>query len=269
MSDFEIIETNVNGVRMKVTRFGGGKKIFVIVPGVSLHPIYPSAAAVARQYRKMHSEYTVYLFDRKEDITKGYSIYDMADDTANAMKSLGLDGAYALGTSQGGAIVMAMMIKYPSLIKKAVIASSSARFDEASARVVLDWAELAQEHKVQQLNHTCFSQIYSDEYLEKYKEGLALFEKVGTAEECDRFAVLCRACLDFLVYDDLPKIKGEIFAVGSECDKVLTAKGTKEIAEKTGCECYIYDGYSHAVYDEAPDFIDRMLDFFNREETEK
>ena len=36
---------------------------------------------------------------------------------------------------------------------------------------------------------------------------------------------------------------------------------TKGCTAFPGCELYIYEGLSHGLYEEAPDFIDRVRDF--------
>ena len=42
----------------------------------------------------------------------------------------------------------------------------------------------------------------------------------------------------------------------------MTGEASREIAEQIpGCELYIYEDLSHGLYEEAPDFIDRVRDF--------
>ena len=77
-----------------------------------------------------------------------------------------------------------------------------------------------------------------------------------------RFYHLIKVTVDFDVYDRLPEIKCPCFVSGSFKDMVLSGQGSVEIAEKLGCPMYMYDEYSHAVYDEAPDYRGRMLDWF-------
>lgn len=264
MKNYEIIEVTVGDVQMTVTRFGSGKKNMILIPGISLKPVSQSAAAVSYQYKKAWEDYTVYVFDRKKNIEKGYTVREMAKDTAEVMKKLKIDNAYALGVSQGGMILQYLMIDYPCLIKKAVIGSSSARPDEASIGVISNWSRLAENHDVVALNHDCFINIYSEEFLEKYKSGLPLLEQQGSADECDTFAVLCDSSTEFDAYGELDKVKCPVLIIGSKKDKVLSVRNSEELAEKLDCEKYIYDGYSHAVYDEAPDYLDRVLEFFER-----
>ena len=56
-----------------------------------------------------------------------------------------------------------------------------------------------------------------------------------------------------------------MLVIGAKEDKVVTAKGSEEIADKLGCEIYLYgEGYGHGVYDEAEDYKQRCLEFFER-----
>lgn len=265
MKNHEIIEVKTKDIEMNVIRFGSGRKNMVILPGISLRSVCDSAEAIAFQYKRFWEDYTVYVFDRKKNIRPGYSVREMAKDTGEAMKELKITDAYVFGASQGGMMAMFMMTDYPSLIKKSVLASSFARPNETSLSVIGYWAELARKHDVVSLNHDCFQKIYSKAYLEKYKSAFTLLEKLGTDSDCDRMAVLCDACNDMEVYDELDKIKCPVLVAGAKNDEIITVEGVTEVGEKLGCEMYIYDGYSHAVYDEAPDFPDRIFEFFAKE----
>ena len=96
----------------------------------------------------------------------------------------------------------------------------------------------------------------------------SLIEKAGmllTDEELDRFIMLAKAGGDFDVYDELDKIKCPTFVLGAHHDKVLTGRASDEIAEKIGCDSFMYgEPYGHAVYDEARDFKKKMFKFLNQ-----
>lgn len=99
---------------MEYARFGVGKKFFIIIPGLSIKNILKSAAIVAESYKIFAEEYTVYLFDRRKMISPGYSLKEMADDIAEAMKNLGISNADIFGFSQGGMIAQDLAIRYPN-----------------------------------------------------------------------------------------------------------------------------------------------------------
>ena len=86
-----------------------------------------------------------------------------------------------------------------------------------------------------------------------------------TDAELERFVIYAKACKGFDVYDRLTEISAPLFVIGSHGDKVTTGKASLEIAEKTGCDIYMYaENYGHAVYDEAADYKKLMLSFFDK-----
>ena len=249
---------------MDYARIGGGKRIFLMLPGLSLTPVTPAAPTVAAQYASALTDYTIYLFDRRKNVSAGYSCMDMADDTVRAMDILGIGSAYIFGVSQGGMIAQCIAIHYPQYADKLLLASTNSRGNETSKAVFEKWLELAKNGDRRSLNRSFARSIYTPEYLEKYADAFAAMEEQGTDGQLEQFVIFLQACIDFGVYDELCNIKCPVMVIGAEDDRVLTAAASTEIAEKLGCACYIYEHYGHAVYDEAPDYLSRVLEFFNR-----
>ena len=82
----------------------------------------------------------------------------------------------------------------------------------------------------------------------------------------DRFLVMAKAAEGFDVRAGLGKIACPVLVLYSKDDEVLGEASSKELIEalqeKEGCGSYGYEGYGHAVYDLAPDYPQRMYDFF-------
>ena len=93
--------------------FGHGEKSFVILPGLSMHSVMGAADAIAEAYKDFCEEYTVYVFDRAKNIHDGYTVRNMAEDTAKAMRRLNIEKADVFGASQGGMIAMYLAIDHP------------------------------------------------------------------------------------------------------------------------------------------------------------
>ena len=72
---------------------------------------------------------------------------------------------------------------------------------------------------------------------------------------------MAKACLTCDAYESLEKILCPVFVIGGKQDKVVTGAASEEIAEKLGCEIYMYEKLGHAAYEEASDFNKRVLDF--------
>ncbi len=260
--DYKIKTVKTDKYEMDYAVFGKGKKSFIMLPGISVKSVMLSVPAVAAAYNGFSEEYTVYLFDRKRNIEKGYSVENMAEDTADAMKRLGISGAYILGASQGGMMAEVIAAEYPELARKIFLASAMAKQNEVTRDVFPRMLALARERKVREMNRLFFSVVYSEEYLEKYRDVFTFMENDATEDEMKRFEVLIEACVNFDYEQGVKKIKCPIFAVGSMKDKAVGSMAAPEIAALTGCGYYVYEGYGHAVYDEAPDYKVRIVAFF-------
>ena len=252
-------------MKMDYIKFGSGKKAFVILPGLSIHSVMGLEDEIAEAYKEFSEEYTVYVFDRARDIQEGYSIRDMARDTAASMKKLKIKNADVFGASQGGMIVLYLAIDYPELVHKMILGSTLARRNDQADRVIGEWIRLAKKRDELALLNSFADQVYSENTLQLYREMLITTNKGISEEEYQRFIILAEACKTFDCTDELSKIKCEVLVIGSEGDRVVTVEGSKEIAEALDCEIYIYDdSYGHGVYDEALDYKKRCLEFLRR-----
>ncbi len=245
--------------------FGSGEKSFVILPGLSVHSVMGSADAIAEAYKDFSEEYTVYVFDRAKNIQTGYTVKDMADDTAEAMKSLGLEGADIFGASQGGMIAQYIAINHPELVNKMILGSTLAKPNDTFKSITDEWTRLAEAKDETGLLESFADNVYSAATLESYRDVLISSNLGITDEEYQRFIILTQACETFNCYDELSSIKCPVLVIGTEGDHVVTADGSRQIADALGCEIYMYDdSYGHGVYDEAPDYRQRCLDFLNK-----
>ena len=69
-------------------------------------------------------------------------------------------------------------------------------------------------------------------------------------------------CLYHDAYDKLEKIQAKTLVIGGALDRTLGPKSSKELAERIpNCVLKMYPQYGHALYDEAKDFNQVVLDF--------
>lgn len=253
-----------DGAETDYFSFGSGKKVMVIIPGLSLKSVTGTAGAVIKAYGEFTDEYTVYVIDRRKNVSAGYSVSDAARDTAELLMALGISGAYFFSVSYGSMVAQQIAVDYPFLVKKLIIASGMARPCTFGRELLEEWAGYARRHEVALLNRSVVNGIYSDAFLKKFAGAFRMFENDGTDEECDLFYTYALAAANFDIYDSLEKIQCPVLVIGAYGDKVLGGDASVEIAEKLGCEYYMYgEEYGHAVYDEAPDYKQRIMNFFN------
>jgi pimeloyl-ACP methyl ester carboxylesterase len=251
---------------MDYFRFGTGSKTMVIIPGLSIKSVMQSADMVADAYKLLAYDFTIYLFDRRKNLPQSYSICDMADDTVKAIESLNLKDIYLFGVSQGGMISQQIAIKYPNLVKKLIVGSTSSNMQGEKSKVIDGWIKLAKEKSGEELYVDFAKGDYPEDVFEQYKAEIIKIAKTVTDEEINRFIILAEGTKSFNITEDLHKIKCPMFAIGVENDEVLGVEPTKIIAEKMAdnpeFELYIYDKYGHVAYDLAPDYKERIYNFF-------
>ena len=262
----KIITDSVKGknFEMDYCRFGNGKRVMVLLPGISLLPVVPNGEFVAMQYHLFHDDYTVYLFDRKRDFDDNYDVEAMADDTAEAMQLLGIEKACVMGCSQGGMMTLFLAAKYPEMVEKAALCCTAACADDCNAETMQRMLEIAKTGDVQALNHAFFEAIYSEPFREKNAQALKVAEQIGTEEDLPHFIKLANACMNYDARPLLPQIKCDCLVLGSAIDKVIKPEASQRLVDALGCESYIYTEYAHAAFDEAPDFKARVLEFFGK-----
>ena len=256
-----VLTVSTNGFSMDYITFGEGKRPLVILPGMSVTPVTPGGDGLRAAFASFEKTHTVFLFDRKHGFGQGYTVSDMAEDTAAAMCELGIRNADIFGASQGGMISQLLAARHHDLVHTMVLASSADCMDSRAAVVMQHWADLAHAGDPTVLNRDVSRHVYSDAYRETYRDAFRASETVGTKEDLDRFAVLAAACLAFDSRAELGKIACPVFVLGASDDITLFPERSVALAEQLRAPLYLYDGYSHAVYDEAPDFIDRVAKF--------
>lgn len=259
MSEVKVIKTE--DIEMNCAVIGDGEKIFVMIPGISVKNVTPSAAAVEKQYRKLLSDYTIYLYDRRTNIKEGYTIKDMAIDTVKVMKSQGIEKADFFGASQGGQIVLYIAALYPEMVGKAVVTSTTAEIGDEAAEIIDQWISCAERKDRYSLAKGFVEKVYSEELQEKFKDILIGMGDSFTDEELEHFVILAKTLNKLDLCDYLDDIRCPMLVLGSKKDRVFTVENFRNLADKTGGELYIYDDFGHAVYDEAPDFADRLYGF--------
>lgn len=246
--------------------FGHGAKPLVILPGIFTKSLMPFAQGVADRYQKFLDGYKVYLLDRPLNPPSDCGAAFLAKAAAECFDALGVKGACVVGISAGGIAAQALAASRPDLVSKLFLGSTTANTKEAAV-LIENWARLAEEEKLSELNQAFAQAVYTPSFYEQYKDAIMASLDGATSADLKRFATLARALLGFDASDILPKIKCPILAVGAGLDKIFGADAAPQIARLAGTSArsYVYQNYGHAVYDEAPDYVDRIYEFFEQD----
>ena len=254
-----------DGIETAYFSFGRGEKPFVILPGIDTKSILQSAKAVETAYRRFADAYTVYVFDRRKHLPPDATVQSMAADTAAAMCALGIRDADIFGASQGGMIAMCIAIEAPVLVRKLVLGSTAASADSTIIAGVRHWISLAEQRDMAALTADFVDRLYSPDTIGRYRELLLHRNDHVSDEDIERFIIQARAIERFDITAELGRITCPTLVIGAQGDRVLPPACSRRIADALGCELYLYGPeYGHCVFDEAPDFQQRILDFFKK-----
>ena len=252
---------DIGNVQMEYLRFGKGDKTLIMIQGLNTNGIKGAGPSLAYMYRTFTKDYTVYLFDRREHIEEEITVRELAQDIAMAMDELSIEKADIFGVSQGGMIAQYLAIDRPDLVNKMVLAVTLSRNNEVVESVIHNWVKMTETGDIKTLVTDMAEKLYSDEYLKRYKMFIPLLTILQKPKEPKRFIALAKSCLTCATYDELEKVQCPVLVLGGGKDQIVGNGAADELANKLGCEKYIYDNLGHAAYEEAKDFNERVKEF--------
>lgn len=251
-----------NGHDCDYISFGSGDDVLIMLPGVG--DGFKTAKGVAVpfsvMYRCFAKDFRVFVFSRRNRMLKGFTTKNMADDIAAIMYKLEIDSAHVFGVSQGGMIAQQLALRHPDKVKSLVLAVTASRPNEIMRDSLETWLRMADKDDYKGIMLDTAERSYTGVYLERGKK-LNKLLALAKPKDYTRFRILCESCLEHDAYDELDKISCPVFIIGADSDKVLGGEASEELAERIpGAELYMYEGYSHGVYEQAKDFNKRVLD---------
>lgn len=252
---------------MDYIRFGSGKKILVMLPGLgdSLRSVKGLALPIALFYRCFAKQYTVYSFSRKRPLQKGCAIADLAADQIEAMDVLGICRADLMGISMGGMIAQQLAIRYPDRIGKLVLVVTCAEPNPLLIESVNEWMDCAKRNDHAALLESNLRRIYSEAFCRKVRRLLPLLLKFFHPRSYDRFLIQAQACLKHDDRSQLPQINAQTLVIGGEMDAALGSAPSQTIAAALPkAELKIYPHGGHGLYYEEKDFRPFVLNFLTK-----
>lgn len=258
---------SIGNTDMFYAAFGKGEKNLVVLPGLSdgLATVKGKAAVLSVPYRKYLSDYTVYMFSRKDEMPEGYSIRDMAEDQVLAMKMLGIEKADLLGVSQGGMIAQYIAIDHPEMVEKLVLAVTAPNANPVVSEAVTGWIEMVQRGDHTALMVDTAEKMYSEAYLRKNRRYFPLLARFTKPASYDRFLKNANAILGFDAREELGKISCPTLIIAGSDDHTVGNEACLQLHDAiTGSDLYVYEGLGHGAFEEAKDFYDRVMAYCKR-----
>lgn len=250
--------------KMDYIRFGNGPKTLVMLPGVGdgLQTVKGMALPFAFLYRSLANDFTVYAFSRRIGLAPHTSTRAMAQDVSLAMAKLGLPKACILGVSQGGMIAQWLAIDHPEKVEKLVLVVSLARPNATIQDVIGRWRDMAFRGDYQAIMLDTAERSYSEQRIRQARITYGLLGSIGKPASFKRFLIQAESCITHDAYDQLPRISCPTLVIGGSDDRIVTGAASEELAAQIpNSQLVMYEGLSHGLYEEAPDFLERVATF--------
>ena len=245
--------------------FGNGTKPLVIIPGLTIRDVIGAGWSLSYIYRSFVKNYRVYIFDKKKIIPEGYTIKNLADDLVHAMRTLDIENAHIFCVSQGGMVAQYLALGYPELVDKLVLGVTLSRNNSTVENVIQKWVQLSEKNDFEGIVADMMEIMYSESYVKKYRWLFPILTKISKPKDMNRFMTLAKTCLTCETYDRLEEIQCPTLVLGGKQDQIVTGEASEEMAEKLGCEIYMYERLGHSAYEEAVDFNERIYKFLLKE----
>ncbi len=257
----------VGNTDMYYVAFGEGEKKLVVLPGLSdgLWTVKGKAMLLAGSYKRFFRDYSVYMFSRKNEMPEGYSIEDMADDQALAMRNLGIDRAIVMGVSQGGMIAQFLAANHSDLVEKLILVVTAPYANETIKSVVTKWIEMTLNASHTELMLDTAEKVYTKEFNEKNKRYLPLVARFTKPKNYDRFCKNAYAILNFDARPVLSRIKCPTYIMSGNCDNTVGNDAPYELEDAiVHSEILIFEGLGHGLFEEDKDFYNKVFEICER-----
>ncbi len=255
----------LDGKEMEYLHFGNkdGEK-FVILPGLALKSVMGSAEMIVPAYAPLAENYDIYLFDHIKAEPEGYDIRGMAEDTAAAFDQLGLDHVHLMGVSMGGMVAQRIAADEPERVSSLFLCSTAMNTAHSDPAVFDRWQELAEKKDTSALMASFGERVYTPSFFETYKDIIVASGEGATDQDYRNFLISLNAVKNFDISKETGKISCPVYAIGAGEDRVLGIRAAKDLIGALKCDSFIYEGYGHGVYDEAPDYLSHIDSFLNK-----
>ena len=252
----------IGETEMDYLHFGNetGEKL-VILPGLALKSVTGSAEGIVFAYALLAKDYDVYLFDHIKEEPDGYTVADMARDTLAVFDTLGLTRVHLMGVSMGGMVAQRIAIDAPERVTSLILCSTAMNMTHSNREAFANWISFAEARNTPALMESFGETVYTPSFYAQYKDAIIASGEGAAERDFSNFLISVNAVLSFDVSDEIQKIACPVLVLGAEEDWALGVQASYDLAHALRCESYIYEGYGHAVYDEAPDFLDRIAAF--------
>jgi len=242
-------------------------------PVVLLHGLGGSGKSWGPQAEMFARDHFVVLPDQRgagqsSHPDSGYTMAQLAADTAALLRSLDLGPAHVIGTSTGGAIAQVLALDHAALVRSVTLASSFARADDFMQREFALRRKLTVESDPQTV-YSCYALFlfgfrFSRDNPAKVQAWVDHVASLPIEREVSAKRI------DMIMAHDararLGSLQQPTFVICGELDACATLPHSEELARLIpGAELSVVPGGGHFIHTEQPEeFYGRVRSFIDR-----
>ncbi len=231
-----------------------------------------------RQIPELSRSYRVIVFDNRgcgrSDKPRGtYSTKTCAQDTADLLDALGVDGAHICGVSFGGMIAQEFALQFPARVRSLILACTSCggeRFvlpDAESIDLLLNRRRrrgITTDEWTRQTLPYSFTQGFIDSRPDIVEHYVSM--RIEHWPPPHSFRRQAEALITHDTYDRLPRIHAPTLVISGSADRQIPVENSKLLASDIpDAQLVILDGMGHGFFVEAAEQANRVvLDFLAR-----
>ena len=158
-----------------------------------------------------------------------------------------------------------LSIYHKEVVNKLVLVVTTPKPTKILKESVTGWIKMAENNDYKNIMLDTAVRSYTGKYTTIGKNIYGMLSYISKPKNFDRFITLLNACLNFNITRKLKHIKADTLIIGASEDNVLGIEGSILLNKKIkNSELYIYEGYSHGVYEQAKDFNKRILYYLKK-----
>ena len=257
-------KVNLDGTTMDYIAFGKGSKNLFLIPGLGegMTTVGGTAIPMALMYRKLAKEFRVYMFGRRVDMPADFTTKDMAEDIYRAMTALNIPSASIVGVSLGGMIVQHLAIDHPEVVEKLILCVTLPYQNDTLVSCLSAWIEMAKRDDYKSILIDTLLKSNTERSIKQQLWAYKLFGGLFRSKHKERFITMAKAGIAHNAGNGLSRIACPTLIIGGSRDQIVTGEASELLHELIGhSTLYMYEDYGHGLYEEAPDFWERVAKF--------
>jgi 3-oxoadipate enol-lactonase len=243
---------------------GPGKNTITFINGTLQTTIYWKTVG-----KKLADRFRLLLYDCRgqgeSDLgDQPLSLRQHADDLQALLYELEIHQSHIVGISHGARVALTLAGNQPELVARMVLCSISTHSTYRARMIVRSWLEILQRHSLDAMVWAAVPHVFGSQYL---KQNAKILERIVKTIVRRNHGQALRAHLEAM--HRYPPLRAGIsrtpfltLVLSGEDDPLVTAEGSREIAQICGGRYQELQGIGHSIPAEAPDLFAKMLSDF-------